>query len=408
MKKLLIFVLVISSLTIAQAQSDLSIMDKLRLSGYFENEIMGQEQRGDYFLIDYNKLRIDLNAKIDEHFSFSGNVNFKTYHGKTELNILDYLPESTVNDYYNFLGTNAGLTPGEIRPQFEYNMLNDIFLDNAYVSYYSKILNVRVGKQQLPWGTGYMWNPTNIFHKKDMLDPTYEQVGVNAVKVEMPFKGEGMLTGIISTNDKFNNSTYALKVKKYLTGFDVSLSYVYYEYSTTDFYTFSELKENRQQIGGDFSGSIGGVGVYGEAVYRMKTGKNGAANYGNYVFGLNYFFENGLYLMGEYYYNEKGKDDYKKYNINDWMNYMGKYAENLGQHYVFAGSRLPIGNYLNFSTFFLYNISDNSGMFYPWIEYSLGDNTELMGTVYIPFGESVNTEFAGYGLGAMARIRVYF
>lgn len=70
MKKLLIFVLVISSLTIAQAQSDLSIMDKLRLSGYFENEIMGQEQRGDYFLIDYNKLRIDLNAKIDEHFSF--------------------------------------------------------------------------------------------------------------------------------------------------------------------------------------------------------------------------------------------------------------------------------------------------------------------------------------------------
>jgi len=31
-----------------------------------------------------------------------------------------------------------------------------------------------------------------------------------------------------------------------------------------------------------------------------------------------------------------------------------------------------------------------------------------MGTVYIPFGESVKTEFAGYGLGSMARIRVYF
>lgn len=85
------------------------------------------------------------------------------------------------------------------------------------------------------------------------------------------------------------------------TGFDLSLSYVYYEYSMTDFCSFTELKENRQQVGGDFSGSIGGLGVYGEAVYRMKTEESGADNYWNSVFGVNYFFENGLYLMGEYY-----------------------------------------------------------------------------------------------------------
>jgi len=408
MKRIFILLLVILSLTIAQAQSDSTILNKLKWSGYFENQLMGQEQRGDYFLIDYNKLRLDMNAKVDKHFSFTGNVNFKTYHGKTTLNVLDYLPESTVNDYYDFLETNIGLTPEEVRPQFENTMINDITLDNAYVSYYSKYFNVRVGKQQLPWGTAYVWNPTNVFHKKNILDPTYEQTGVNAIKVEVPFKGEGMLTGILSVNDKFNNSTYAIKVKKYLGGFDVSLSYVYYEYSMTDFYSFTEIKENRQQIGGDFSGSIGGLGVYGEAVYRMKTGKNGADNYGNYVFGFNYFFENGFYLMGEYYYNEKGKSDYKDYNINDWMLYTGPYGENLGQHYIYAGSRLPIGNYLNFSTFLLYNVSDNSGMLYPWLDYSLGNNTEIMGTVYIPFGESINTEFAGYGLGGMARIRIYF
>ncbi len=398
----------ILSLTSTQAQTDSTITDKLKLTGYFENQLIGQEQRGDYFLIDYNKLRLDMNAKVDEHFSFAGNINFKTYHGKTTLNILDYLPEATVQNYYDFLLTNAGLTPEFIDPQFQYTMANDIMLDNVYVSYYSKHLNVRVGKQQLSWGTGYVWNPTNVFHKKNILDPTYEQTGVNAVKIEVPFKGDGMLTGVINVSDKFDNSNLAFKVEKNLIGFDLSLSYVYYEYSMTNFYLFTETKEKRQQIGADFSGSIGGIGIYGEAAYRMKTEKAGADNYGNYVFGLNYFFQNGMYFMGEYYYNEKGKEDYNDYNINDWMLYAGPYGENLAQHYTFSGLRIPIGNYLNFSAFLLYNISDNSGMVYPWLDYSLGDNTELMGTVYIPFGESVNTEFAGYGLGGMFRIRVYF
>ncbi len=110
-----------------QAQIDSTILNKLKISGYFENQLMGQEQRGDYFLIDYNKLRLDLNAKVDEHFSFTGNINFRTYHGKTTLNMLDYLPESMVSDYLDFLNTNAGLTPDLIRPQFEYAMNNDIF-----------------------------------------------------------------------------------------------------------------------------------------------------------------------------------------------------------------------------------------------------------------------------------------
>jgi len=408
MKQLLTSLLVIISLTTTRAQTDGSISDILNFSGYFENQFLGQEQRGDYFLMDYNKLRLDMNARVDEHFSFAGNVNFTTNHGKTTLNILDYIPESTVNEYYDFLEANMGLTPEQVRPQFEYIMENEIFLDNVYLSYYSKYFNVRVGKQQLPWGTGYVWNPTNVFHKKNLLDPTYEQTGVNAIKVEVPFRGEGMLTGVFSVNDKFDNSTYAFKAKKYLGGFDLSLSYVYYEYSMTDFYSFTELEENRQQVGGDFSGSIGGLGIYGEAVYRMKTGKSGADNYWNSVFGVNYFFENGLYLMGEYYYNEKGKADYTDYNINDWMLYAGPFGENLGKHYTFLGSRIPIGNFFNFSTFLLYNISDNSGILYPWLDVSLGNNTELLGTVYIPFGESVDTEFAGYGLGGMARIRIYF
>ena len=112
-----------------------------------------------------------------------------------------------------------------------------------YSSYYSKHFNLRIGKQQLPWGSGYIWNPTNIFHIKNPLDPTYELTGVNAIKAELLFGQEGMLTGIYSVNNNFKNSVYAIKLKNYLLGFDVSASYVYYEYTNQDLYLFQHLKK---------------------------------------------------------------------------------------------------------------------------------------------------------------------
>jgi len=56
---------------------------------------------------------------------------------------------------------------------------------------------LRIGKQQLPWGAGYSWNPTDIFNAKDPLDSTYERVGLNAFQLQVPFGTEGMVTVLI-------------------------------------------------------------------------------------------------------------------------------------------------------------------------------------------------------------------
>ena len=105
----------------------------------------------------------------------------------------------------------------------------------------------------------------------------------------------------------------------------MSVSYVYYEYLNRDFYTFSGDPENRQLVGLDLSGSIFGAGLWSELAYNFKTENGGGMDYGRYLVGMDYTLNNGLYFMTEYYYNEKGKEDYSDYNMNDWMWSFGQY-----------------------------------------------------------------------------------
>ena len=387
----------------AIAQTDGNYTDNLKLSGYYENALQFLDKKGE-ILMDYNKLRLDMDADIDDNFTFNSNVIFTTYHGATTISFMDYVPNNVIDDY--LMATDQ--TIDEVAPFFEYKYDDQIFLDNIYISYYSKHFNFRIGKQQLPWGSGYIWNPTNIFHVKNPLDPTYEITGVNAIKTELLFGREGILTGIFSVNDAFKNSTYAFKLKNHFAGFDISASYVYYEYLNQDLVQFTEDKENRQMAGLNLSCSILGVGLYSELAYNFKTGSNENKDYGRYLVGANYTLNNGLYFMLEYYYNEKGKSDYENYNINDWMAYYGKYAENLGQNNLFVAQTFPvIGDNVTWTNYLLLNLDDKSGMMYPWVTYSAGDNTEISATAYIPFGKK-ETEFGGFGFGGLARIRVYF
>ena len=403
-----VFILAVLSFVsqIGYAQQDSTILDKLQLSGFFENQLLGQNQHVGFFLTNYNLLRLNLNAKVDEKVSFFSNINYRTFHGRTQQNALDFLPRRVVSNYIRELGQSYE----EVADGFA-NSLSDGFLfDNAYVTIYTDKLNVRIGKQQLPWGTGYIWNPTNVFQARNMLDPTYELIGVNAAKVEYLVSNQATITGVMNVSDQFENSNYALKFKSHVNGFDVSLSHVYFQYSTTDFFTFSEIKEQKHQIGADFSGSIAGFGIYGEGAYRMDASKSNTteADFLNALVGLNYYFANGLYLFGEYYFNENGKSNYREYNINDWMNYLGPYAEGLGKHYMFYGINSPVGTYWTFSTFVLWNVSDGSYMLYPRLEYAIGNNTELISQLFLPTGRSYTTEFGSGGIGGMIRIRIYF
>ncbi|MBD3377579.1 hypothetical protein GF406_21300 [candidate division KSB1 bacterium] len=373
---------------------------ELQIYGYYENQFFPQKLNGKVMLQDYNKLRLDLSADISENLTFNGDYIYRTYHGATTFNLLDFLPYRIRNDYL----TQSALPPQQVRPLFDIEYKDETFLDNAYATLYTAHMNVRIGKQQLPWGTGYAWNPTDLFNDKNLLDPTYEKTGINALKVEIPWGQMGLFTGIVSVGETWSTSTRALKIKKYIAGFDVSLSYAEKSQSDYDYQTFFESSQKRRLLGADFSGALFGLGIWGEgATNRMYYDKN----YTQVLMGMDYTFENGLYLMAEYYHNGLGKPNKQNYTFSDWMNMLGPEGENLAQNYVYLGEMYPLTELLNGSTYLILNIDDGSGLFFPWFDFSLNDNSEILLVGYLPFG-SKESEFGEFGAGGFVRVRVYF
>lgn len=372
----------------------------MEFTGYFENQFYPRELKDEVVLQDYNKLRLDLSAEAGENVTFNGDYIYRIFHGATRLNILDLIPDRVVSEY----AVSQGTTVDSLRPLFEIELEDENFLDNAYVTLYFERVNIRIGKQQLPWGTGYTWNPTDIFNVKNALDPTYEKEGVNAFKVELPYAIEGMVTAILGIDENLGSSTKALKGKHHILGFDLSLNFVEKEQGGFDYTTSEELSEKRRLFGVDFSGQLLGLGVWGEGAYNVM---EDSEDFGQYLLGADYTLENGLYLMGEYYKNGLGKTEKEHYDFNDWMRLLGDEGENLGKDYLFLGERYPISELWTWANYLVINLNDESGVFFPWFDYSLGDNTELTFVGYLPFGTR-GTEFGEFGTGGFARLRVYF
>ena len=392
-----LFIALLSLFSIMNLQAG---AQELEITGYFENQFFLQELNSKVILRDYNKVRLDLSVEVGDNISFNGNYIYRVFHGATTFNAFDFIPESIVSEYADILQTPVDF----LRPLFDFEVEDENFLDNAYVTLYSRHLNVRIGKQQLPWGTGYTWNPTDIFNEKNLLDPTYEKVGVNAFKLEFPFGREGLVTGIFGVEDDWNYSTKALKIKQHAHGFDLSASFVEKKHEGFDYILATQFSEKRRLIGGDFSGELFGLGIWGEGAYNIM---QDSKNFGQYLLGTDYTFESGLYFIGEYYKNELGKTDKSHYTINDWMRLLSTDGENLGQDYIFLGARYPITELWNWSDYVIINLNDKSGVVFPWFDYSLNDNTEVIFVGYLPFGEK-ETEFGEFGFGGFARVRVYF
>ncbi len=369
-------------------------------SGYYENQFSPTKIKGKFYLQDYNKLRLDLASEISRNITLDADIVYQTFHGKKNYNTFDFIPSRLVK---NYLGEFPGETENIIN-QFAFENKDEGYLDNVFVTLYLGDFTFRVGKQQLPMGSGYSWNPTDIFNDKNLMDPTYEKRGINAFKGSYQFSSEGELTAVIQIKDNFSSSSKMLRIKNHLLGFDISLSYAEKEESILDIHSFSDNNQKRRLYGADFSGQIFGLGFWGEGAYNSR--ENGF-DYTQALVGVDYTFENQIYLMTEYYYSGLGKKNYRNYTIEDWIRLLGTAGENLGQKYLSLGQRYPILELLDWSNFFLINLDDESGMLYPWFDYSYNDNTILTIVGYIPFGKR-ESEFGEFGAGGFARIKVYF
>ncbi|MGD8536170.1 MAG: hypothetical protein PVF66_10015 [Candidatus Aminicenantes bacterium] len=396
MKKCIIFLLfVFISLPSLQAQEGVDIF------GYFETQASGAKIQDEFLFLYSNKLRVDLKSSLSSKVTFAANFDYITYHGKTQWNILDFLPAQAVAE------VPPGMEAFYVLP-FE----NRHFLDNAYIKLSFKLFDLTAGKQQISLGTGYVWNPTDVFNIKELFDPTYEQPGHNAIRLDVPLGSAYTFTALFSPEDNWQNSAKLLQIKGRISHFDYALTAVekvwrFHDYTQIDpvNMSFLELPGKRQLLGASTAGELLGLGIWAEYAYNWM---ENSEDFYELVVGVDYTFNFQTYFMIEYYRNTLGKTDYTQYSLNDWMRSLAMEQKSITRDQVYIFAQHPATDLMNVGVSTIYSLSDKSMALVPTLNYSFSDNVEIFAYLNLNFGADGKVFSKQMGNGGLIRVRVYF
>jgi hypothetical protein len=382
------FILLITIIAMAYAQP-------VDIYGYIEPQYNGIYFDDNYYQFHSNKLRVDLKSTAIANVEIGADVIFLLYHGKTDWNILDFLPDaisSTVpHDLYNF---------------YTLSYSDTLYLDNVYTRFALNRFALTVGKQQVSLGTGYFANPTDIFNTKDALDPTYEQPGHNGIRMDFLLTNRLSIMALYSPiGSGFENSGKLLRTKLGLGHFDVSFLASESQYTTTNFYTFLSRTQRRFVLGGDIVGELLGLGLWAEGIYGFLEQDD---DFYEFLVGTDYTFESGLYTMLEYHHNSLAEAERENYDLNDWMRFFVGENKTLPCDQVYGLINYPLTDLLNIGASTIIAVSEWSAAIVPMLQYSLFQNVELtlMGNIYI--GEEGTTYSGALGNGGFLRATIYF
>lgn len=280
------------------------------------------------------------------------------------------------------------------------NMKWNIALGNKYqLSHYIDRLyfrqgfdwgNIIVGRQRISWGTGRIWNPTDLFNPINPADfSKIEKDGADAASLTYSFGNFTDLNIVYNPQDKFKKNNAAFRFRTNYETYDLALIGGYFD--------------RRYVAGFDFAGNLFVAGIRGEGIISMD--KNDLSkNYAKLVFGIDNQFTSKLYALIEYQYNGEGRTNKFSYDLTSLAE--GKII-NLNRNYLFLST-----NYL-FTPLITGTISDNtdindgSGFVNVSCSWSLTENSNLTFGALITYGKEF-TEYWYYQNSLYIQTELFF
>jgi len=396
--------------------------------GYFENQAMAftlprqvsAPDASGWELMNYNRLRIDLGAKPVRGFSMDADLVVRTYHGTTTYDLRDMLPKK----FDRTLAGMAAVDPSLIT----YQMTDEIFLDNAFFTANAGPLRLKVGKQQIRFGSGYLWNPTDPFNVKDLLDPTYELTGITAARLQLFLPHEVLLEAYALPYKRLGgyhmeSAAGAARARIALGQWVVAATYAYFWDVVGVDWSLFPVDARRNLVGLEVTGEVAGVGVWGEGAFNIVDQRDTErfAPFGHpdldldriawveALGGVNYMFEGGVLVQAEYLYNGRGRRHSENYVLWDWMAYLEQTVRYLGRHYATGLVQVPLeSTHVTLSLMGITNLSDESFVLTPWIQWDWSQYLAVMLYGGISWGDQDTDEFRAMGQAAYLRFRFSF
>jgi hypothetical protein len=254
----------------------------------------------------------------------------------------------------------------------------DIKLYRAYVDLYLPRTDIRVGRQGIAWGTGILWNPTDIYSPVDALDPKKEFAGIDAVRVIVQLAELAEAVVVYAPEQKADSGRVSLRLAASLMGVDFSTSYTF------------DGNHSRDVVGLDMKGELG-IGLWAEGAFfsspqGVQVPRGEDREFVKVSVGADYTFPvgSGIYSAAEYFRDESGS---KELTLDDYVSLAEGDRESLGREYVFLSSSYTTDDYFTLRASVIANLDDGSMVLFPTLSHRWSESLEVVLGVDLFVGE---------------------
>jgi hypothetical protein len=269
---------------------------------------------------------------------------------------------------YGWAGYDAQFSGGE---EFDWR------LDRANVSWSADWLEIKLGRQRLAFGPGYIFNPSDLYVQPSFTDPTREDLGQDSLLTTFYF---GPLSGaqlIAVPRRVAADGDYGARLFTNLGGFDLAASYYHRGYFAADQRAhFVGLSATGEITIGDWDGP----GIWAEAGLDLPywSAKPEGADDPDMTWrasaGLSYTFTGDFSALVEYYHDAAGGARFSDY---DWASLLSGENFVLGRDYLFANLEYDLASLVTLTAMGLANLHDGSLVAGPGLRFNLSDNVGL-------------------------------
>lgn len=361
-----------------------------RLSGYLEHQFSVSETPSGWGHIDYDRLRLDIDASAGRGATGSAAVVWQIYRGRTTVPLAELVP--------------AGLR-AQVPAGAAYEIQDRQYLNHAYIALYAGPATITAGKQHLAWGRGAVFNPTELFRPKALFDPTYEREGIGALALALETGTLSDVQVVYVPEDDWRTSAKVARMRTHLAGFD--LSALAAEVWETDpvpalLGRLPAAPARRVVLGGDVSGELPGIGIWAEGTWNRRDD----IDWVELTVGGNTTLPGDFLVTVEGYLDGRGRTA-DPYPVEDWLAVATGTRRTIGRGLVFASLSHPASDLLGLAMAALTSASDGSAALLPSARYAFAENVDLFLQLIVTTGPD-GTEFGTRGSGGLIRGRVYF
>ncbi|MBN2528729.1 MAG: hypothetical protein JXR76_20230 [Deltaproteobacteria bacterium] len=376
-------------------------------SGRFENQLTLLAMKDDTdkvqkHVYDYLLIQLDMDAALAKNIELKADGVARIFAGDAQFGMSEIVPPRTTG---RALQQNPALAALLMTP---YAFENRAWLDNAYVKIPVGNFLLTIGKQPLGQGAGYVWNPTDVFVQKDMLDPTYQQEGIVAARLVVPMGRTSFDFVAASPDNDFDNWVGGGRFQFPLG--PVQFSVVAYHTRTQMINVQNALNGTpmtnhmRLMMGGDAVIDFEGVRLWGEAAYNQVKNEK---NYTEAEGGLEYYFPFETHLMVEYFYYGRGPlQQNGSYDLNSWINVLEGQLKMLGRHFLFESLEHPVADFWSIGLSSFQALSDGSAMVEADIKWDFTEDAQMWFMVAKGFGG--REDFLANSLQSWLRLTMYY